>query len=98
MADSAFKPPEWFGPTTRDVLAILSTGLMLIAYGLPWFKTLPDGSAQAIGQLQGAIILQWGGVMSWYFGSSKSSDQKTDTMAVQAQTIAAMTPTVDPKA
>lgn len=79
-------PFQW--PETRTVLATLSTGLMAVAYVLPWLMSMPMGSEQAIGQLQGAIILQWGAVMSWYFGSSKSSAAKDDTIAALSKPAA----------
>lgn len=60
-------------PETRDVIAILSTLGFLVAYGLPWFVPIPHGAEQNVGQMQGALILQWGAIMSWYFGSSKSA-------------------------
>lgn len=94
MIDRVLKAAKQ-GSNTRDALAILSTFLMACAYLLPWFVSPPaanTNAAELISQMQGAVILQWGGVMSWYFGSSKDSAAKTETAAVQAATIAAMAP------
>ena len=74
-------PPRAFAwPETRDVIAILSTLGFLVAYGLPWFIAIPKGSEQNVGQMQGALILQWGAIMSWYFGSSKSAGAVRDQL------------------
>ena len=56
--------PRW--PETRDVIAILSTLDFLVACDLPWFVAIPHGSEQNVGQMQGALLLQWGAIMSWY--------------------------------
>lgn len=66
--------PRLSWPETRDVIAVLSTAGFLGAYAAPWFALLPTGPGveQYVGQMQGALILQWGAIMSWYFGSSKS--------------------------
>ena len=70
----------------RGILATLSTALFGAAMlGAKIGVTIdPD--------MKGAIILQWGGVMSWYFGSSKGSAAKDTTIASQAKAIAATPP------
>lgn len=88
IAGTSARPQYWC--STRDVLAVLSTALFIAAYFAPWIWGLPHGSEQYIGQMQGAVIVQWAGIMSWYFGSSKDSSAKTATAAVQAETIASM--------
>ncbi len=60
-------------PETRDTLAVLSTLLVAFAFAMPWLRSIPKGSEQNVGQMQGAILVQWAMVMSWYFGSSKSA-------------------------
>lgn len=68
----------WWRPAMRDVLAVLSTTLVAMAYLLPWFATGPRlaGALQQVGQLNGAILLQWGVVMGYYFGTSKGAAQR----------------------
>lgn len=85
---AAARPKGWAdlpAPTTRDVLAVLSTLLFAAACAAPWVFGIPEGAEQYIGQMQGAIIVQWASVMGWYFGSSKSSSQKDDTIAAMAK-------------
>jgi hypothetical protein len=73
-------PPgnPWWRPPMRDVLATLSTmifaGAMVGRYTLAVRGVhLDSGTAEGVGQFDGAAIAQWVGVMGWYFGSSKSS-------------------------
>jgi hypothetical protein len=65
----------------RDLLAVASTLIFFSAFLIPWFVALPDKVSQTLGQYHGAIILQWGGVMGYYFGTSKSSGGKDQTIA-----------------
>lgn len=93
MTDMTQTPPAapakvapWWWPQMRDVLAILSTLLLAGAFA-SLFATAVLGQkidpaiGQALGQFTGAIILQWGGVMSYYFATSKSSGAKDATIA-----------------
>ena len=74
-------------PTTRDVLAVLLTILVGLAFGLPWCVPIPKGAEQIIGDVQGALLIQWANAMSWYFGSSKSSAQKDSTIATMVANL-----------
>lgn len=71
----------WWVPQMRDILAVLSTcmfgGMLFAKVFSPGFVVDPD--------LKGAIVLQWGLVMGWYFGSSKASSQKDDTISAMAK-------------
>ena len=69
----------------RDILAVASTLIFFSAFLLPWFHKLPDEVSQTLGQYHGAIILQWGAVMGFYFGSSKSSAAKDTTISDMAK-------------
>lgn len=78
----------WWWPTMRDVLAILSTALLAgdlaAKYWLAGHPAQTAGLSTAIEQYSGAIILQWGSIMTYYFGTSKSSAAKDATIAAQA--------------
>ncbi len=60
-------------PETRDVIAVSATLGFLGAYALPWFVPVPTGADNYLGQMQGALITQWAGIMGWYFGASKGA-------------------------
>jgi hypothetical protein len=68
-------------PDTRASLAYMSTMIFAIAFVLPWFAKPPPEVQQAISQYSGAIILQWGGVMGYYFGTSQGSSAKDTTLS-----------------
>jgi hypothetical protein len=71
----------WWVPQFRDVLALLSTLIFAGGLFVPAFK-----AGVVIDQdLKGAVVLQWGLVMGWYFGSSKASNQKDETIASLAK-------------
>jgi hypothetical protein len=61
----------------RDVLAAASTALIAAAFLIP----LAMRGAAVDPDLKGAIILQWGLVMGYYFGTSKGSVAKDVTIA-----------------
>lgn len=77
----------WWWPRMRDILAWLSTIIFAGSYVIPLIvgKTDPQ-ILQMLNQYQGAIILQWGGMMGYYFGTSKSSGAKDTTIATMAAT------------
>ncbi len=79
------KPYVITWPETRDVIAVASTILFGAAYLAPWVIGAPKGSEQYMGQMQGALITQWAGIMGWYFGASKGSAAKDDTIAAMAK-------------
>lgn len=59
----------WWVPQMRDVLALLSTAMFAGMLFAPYAKT----GVNIDQDLKGAIVLQWGLVMGWYFGSSKAA-------------------------
>lgn len=73
--------PCWW-PQMRDVLAMASTALFAFAMIAP---AVIKGAA-IDQELRGAIILQWGLVMGFYFGTSKGSAAKDETIAAMAPT------------
>lgn len=81
--------PCWV-PEFRSVLALLSTLLLAGAFAASYELArgqvkLDAGIMQSLGQIQGAIILQWGLVMGYYFGTTKGSVAKDATIAAQAR-------------
>ena len=75
------------GIETRDVLAVMSTLLFVAAYFAPWVWGIPKDASTYLGQFQGAVIVQWAGIMGWYFGSSKGSDAKSATIDTLANKV-----------
>lgn len=76
--------------TMRDVLAITSTLIFVGAFAATFAVVLSGhaldaGAAQGLGQFQGTAITQWVGVMGWYFGSSRDSAAKSETIAAMAK-------------
>ena len=53
--------------------------------GLMMFATIPDQSSQAVGILFGGLVAGFTGVVQYFFGSSKSSQDKTRLMAIGSQ-------------
>lgn len=71
----AVSPPAanaWWRPPMRDVLAVASTALIAAAFLAPMFKP----GVVLDQEIKGAILLQWGLVMGYYFGTSKTSVAK----------------------
>lgn len=80
--------PCWV-PEFRSFLALLSTLLMAVSFAASYQLAkgevkLDSGIMQSLGQIQGAIILQWGLVMGYYFGTTKSSTTKDATIAAMS--------------
>lgn len=81
-------PPAnaWWRPPMRDVLAVISTMLIAIAFLAPLFRS--STAAPLDPDLKGAILLQWGLVMGYYFGTSKTSVAKDRLVADQLGKVA----------
>jgi hypothetical protein len=60
--------------------AILSVGLtlliVLIIY-LLFFQPIPDGAKEVLYMLLGVAVKEWGGAMQYWFGTTRSSSEKT---------------------
>jgi hypothetical protein len=95
MTDAQLTPARattpWWAPQMRDVLATSSTLLIGAAFLIP--AAVPHAVVDQ--DLKGAIILQWGLVMGFYFGTSKGSAAKDDTISTMAAT-ASTTPQAKP--
>lgn len=60
----------------KDILALGSTAIFAVTMLAPLIK-----QGFTVDQdLKGAIMIQWGGVMGYYFGTSQTSSKKDDTI------------------
>ncbi|MBW1730019.1 MAG: hypothetical protein JRH08_00810 [Deltaproteobacteria bacterium] len=70
---------------TKDVflyfLAMLVVAGFFALCALLMYKPLPQGSTQAVFLLFGALATGFGSVLNYFFGSSKSSKEKTELLA-----------------
>jgi hypothetical protein len=65
----------------RDPEALISGAVILlfaIGYVLTYFKAPPEGSEQAVGQMQGALLGGLAAVISYWIGSSRGSRRNAD--------------------
>lgn len=77
----------------RDPEALISgavVGIFAIGYVAAYMVDAPDGSEQAIGQLQGAAIAGLSSVISYWIGSSRGSRRNADRADRAAETAAAL--------
>ena len=92
MTDTQLTPVRatapWWAPQMRDVLASGSTLLIGAAFLIP--AAIPHAVVDQ--DLKGAIILQWGLVMGFYFGTSKGSAAKDDTISTMVATASSTPP------
>ena len=82
--DSARKREETVKDYTPAILAFVVT---LGFFGLLMFMVLhgvQDGSREIINVMVGSLSTAWIGIISYYFGSSRGSDRKTEIMAQQS--------------
>ncbi len=60
-----------------SIIAYLIIGGFFTLLGFMIFQPLPEGSSEAIFLLFGALASGFGAVVNYFFGSSKSSNEKT---------------------
>jgi len=69
----------------RDTNLYILAWVIIVGFfsltGLLIFKAMPQGSSQAIYMLFGGLVGYCGAVVQFFFGSSKSSQEKTDIIA-----------------
>lgn len=67
-------------PSTATILAV--GGLILVAavIGLLFFHPIPDSNVSALNIVVGALISWVGMAFAFYYGSTKSSQTKDDTI------------------
>ena len=72
-------------PQTATVLAIIALVIVGATLLLLFFVPVPEPNANTLQLLLGAV-LAWGtGVFGYYYGSSKSSQSKDDTISSMAK-------------
>ena len=62
--------------------AVLSGVLSLIIVGIIYmlfYTVVPDGSKDVLFMLLGVVVKEWGGAMQFWFGTTRSSQDKTMT-------------------
>ena len=69
-----------------SIIAYLVIGGFFTLLGIMIFTPLPEGSSDAIFLLFGALASGFGAVVNYFFGSSKSSNDKTKLMSNGSQT------------
>lgn len=65
----------------RDPEALISGAVILMfaaGYVLTYFVAPPNGSEQAVGQMQGALLGALGSVVAYWIGSSRGSRRNAD--------------------
>lgn len=65
----------------RDPEALISGAVVILfaaGYGMTYFVAPPNGSEQAVGQMQGALLGALGSVVTYWIGSSRSSRRSAD--------------------
>lgn len=65
----------------RDPEALVSGAVVVlfaVGYGFTYFVAPPEGSEQAVGQMQGALLGALGSVVTYWIGSSRSSRRSAD--------------------
>lgn len=67
------------------ILAWVIVGGFFVMTGLLYYHEIPSGSIGPVNQLFGALTLAFGGVVQYFFGSSRGSAEKTAIMAEQAK-------------
>lgn len=68
----------------RDILAFLSTALFAVGLLAP--MVVVNGKPVVIdGEMKGAVMIQWGLVMGYYFGTSQNSAKKDETINTMAE-------------
>lgn len=65
----------------RDPEALISGAVVVlfaVGYGFTYFVAPPEGSEQAVGQMQGALLGALGSVVAYWIGSSRGSRRSAD--------------------
>lgn len=60
--------------------AVLSIGLSAIVIGIVYllfYTEPPEGSREVLFMLLGVVVKEWGGAMQYWFGTTRSSSEKT---------------------
>lgn len=72
-------------PATATILALLALGMIAIALVMLFFVPIPEANASTVQLLLGAALTWVGAVFNWFYGSSKSSQAKDETISSMAK-------------
>jgi hypothetical protein len=79
---------------TTHLLAILSVVAVLVAFFALLFVRVPEGNRDMINIILGAIVtVGFGSVYSYFFGSTRGSEQKTAALATSVEATATLAAT-----
>lgn len=79
---------DWVGACVALFIMAMAA---FTTFTVMWYP-VPEENQQLIGQIQGALWLAVGGIINYFFGSSKSSRHKDDTIDTLANTAQGMMP------
>lgn len=64
-----------------DVLSIGLTLLIVLIIHLLFFQPIPTGAKEVLFMLLGVAVKEWGGAMQYWFGTTRSSSEKTKLLS-----------------
>ena len=85
MADEKDEKVSW-----RDPAALISIAVVVMfaaGYGITYFVEPPNGSEQAVGQMQGALIGALSSVVAYWIGSSRGSKRNAERAERAAEAL-----------
>lgn len=80
--------PGPYGLSAAAILAAVLISLVCAVVLLLFFVPAPDQNRDAINLVLGALLGWIAAIVTFYFGSSKSSQSKDDTIATATQALA----------
>lgn len=65
------------------VLSLMLTVFIAAIVYLLFYVTMPEGSKEVLFMLLGIVVKEWGGSMQYWFGTTRSSSEKTNLLRQQ---------------
>lgn len=65
------------------LLSLLLTMFIAAIIYLLFYVTMPEGSKEVLFMLLGIVVKEWGGSMQYWFGTTRSSSEKTNLLRQQ---------------
>lgn len=65
------------------VLSLMLTVFIAAIVYLLFYVTMPEGSKEVLFMLLGIVVKEWGGSMQYWFGTTRSSSEKTKLLRQQ---------------
>ncbi len=66
-----------------SILSFLLTAFIAAIVYLLFYVTMPEGSKEVLFMLLGIVVKEWGGSMQYWFGTTRSSSEKTKLLRQQ---------------